>query len=379
MNKPRVCHIVHYLWGFHTGGLENGVVNLINHLPADRFRHTIVAQCGFDPVFFQRIQTQNCQIVDLQKQPGHDLGLHWRLFKLLRQLRPDVFHSRNLSAMEGQFAAWLARVPLRVHGEHGWDMNDLGGTNKRYQQLRRTLAPFVHRFIALSAEAEQYLQQTIGIHPTAVERICNGVDLSRFTDAAPAQDLPAYPAPAKSLVFGTVGRLASVKNQQLLLRAFALLCQQYPASALQLLLVGDGAERDNLAQLAAELSIQSQVCFAGNRADVPALMALMDVFVLPSLAEGISNTILEAMAAGLPVIASRVGGNPELQPAELALSHLFASGDVQALASCMAQYIKQPDLLSQHSELVKKHCQNQFSLATMVNRYQAVYLNHAKE
>lgn len=379
MNKPRVCHIVHYLWGFHTGGLENGVVNLINHLPAERFRHTIVTQCGFDPVFLRRIQTQNCQIVDLQKQPGHDLGLHWRLFKLLRQLRPDVFHSRNLSAMEGQFAAWLARVPLRVHGEHGWDLNDLGGINQRYQQLRRALAPFVHRFIALSVEAEQYLQQTIGINPTAVERICNGVDLSRFTDAVPAQDLPAYPAHAETLVYGTVGRLAGVKNQQLLLRAFALLCQQYPASPLQLLLVGDGAERDNLAQLAAELSIQSQVCFAGNRADVPALMALMDVFVLPSLAEGISNTILEAMAAGLPVIASRVGGNPELQPAEFALSHLFASGDVQALASCMAQYIKQPDLLSQHSELVKKHCQNQFSLATMVNRYQAVYLNHAKE
>lgn len=379
MMTPQVCHIVHYLWGFHTGGLENGVVNLINRLPPERFRHTIVTQCGFDPVFFQRIQTQNCQIIDLDKQPGHDLGLHWRLYKILRQLRPDVFHSRNLSAMEGQLAAWLARVPLRVHGEHGWDMNDLGGSNRRYQQLRRLLAPFVHKFIALSVEAEQYLQQSIGIKAQRIQRICNGVDLSRFDEPAPATDLPSYPAPDHTLVFGTVGRLAGVKNQQLLLRAFALLCQQYPLKPLRLLLVGDGAERAALTQLAAELAISSQVCFAGNRADVPALMALMDVFVLPSLAEGISNTILEAMAAGLPVIASRVGGNPELQPAQLAASHLFSSNDVQALATCMAQYIDHPALLVQHSQLVKKHCQNQFSLATMVSRYQAVYLNHAKE
>lgn len=379
MTNATVCHIVHYLWGFHTGGLENGVVNLINRLPADRFRHTIITQCGFDPQFCQRIQTPNCQIIDLQKQPGHDLALHWRLYRLLRQLRPDVFHSRNLSAMEGQLAAWLARVPLRIHGEHGWDMNDLGGSNRRYQQLRRLLAPLVHTFIALSVEVEQYLRQTIGIAAPRIRRICNGVDLSRFADAQPAQDLPAYPAPADTLVFGTVGRLAGVKNQQLFLRAFALLKQRYPAHPVRLLLVGDGVERDTLQQLAAELCIVPQVCFAGNRADVPALMALMHVFVLPSLAEGISNTILEAMAAGLPVIASRVGGNPELQPAELAGSHLFASNDADALALCMAQYIDQPALLAQHSELVKKHCQNQFSLATMVNRYQAVYLNHAKE
>lgn len=378
MTQPTI-HIVHYLWGFHTGGLENGVVNLINQLPAARFRHTIITQCGYDPQFFARITSQNCDILDLQKQPGHDIGLHWRLYQALRRLKPDVFHSRNLSAMEGQLAAALARVPLRLHGEHGWDMTDLGGSNLRYQQLRRLLKPLVHHFIALSGEAEQYLTDKIRVAPTRVSRICNGVDLRRFDNPEPAADLRHWAADC--LVFGTVGRQAAVKNQQLLVAAFAQLCQQHSTAAakLRLLLVGDGAERASLQQQVAQSGLAAQVLFAGNRSDVPALMALMNVFVLPSLAEGISNTILEAMAAGLPVIASDVGGNPELLPAELCASHLFKSNDVTALTAGMALYLDQPALLHAHSALVKKHCQNQFSLATMVSRYQSVYLLKTKD
>jgi len=367
-------HIVHYLWGFHTGGLENGVVNLINQLPQQRFRHTIVTQCGYDPVFFQRITHPNCSIVDLAKQPGHDLALHWRLYRLLRQLKPDVFHSRNLSAMEGHLAACLARVPLRIHGEHGWDMTDLGGSNVRYQKLRRLLKPLVHHFIALSSEAEQYLLKTIQVAPAKVSRICNGVDVRRFDQPTAASGL--VDRPEDCLVFGTVGRLVSVKNQQLLISALALLLAQYPqqAARIRLLLIGDGALRQELEQQAKAMGLADIVYFAGNRSDVPATMALMDVFVLPSLAEGISNTILEAMAAGLPVIASDVGGNPELLPTELCASHLFPSNDAAALCQRMALYVREPKLLAAHSSLVKKHWQNQFSLATMVSRYQAVYL-----
>jgi len=377
-SKQHQLHIVHYVWGFHTGGLENGVVNLINHLPEGLYRHSIICQKGYDPAFFARIRTPNVAIFDIAKQDGTDLALFWRLAKLLRQLKPDVFHSRNLSTMEGQLIAALLRIPLRVHGEHGWDVSDIGGTNRRYQKLRRMLKGFVHQFVALSSEAEHYLTAVIGVSQQCVHRICNGVDLSRFDKNGATVDyqqtLPWRFQPSQ-LVFGTVGRMAAVKNQQLLLEAFILLCQRYPdrAADLGLLLVGDGALRQSLEQRAIAANVQHAVVFAGNSNNVPLMLSQMQVFVLPSLAEGISNTILEAMASGLPVIASKVGGNPELLLPVHHSSHLFESNNVEQLADCMALYIKHPERYPQDSVLVKKHCQNNFSLDSMVLRYHQLY------
>lgn len=395
LNKPQPLtpqaqqtplHIVHYVWGFHTGGLENGVVNLINHLPAQAYKHSIICQKGYDPQFFARIQAPNVAIFDIAKKEGTDIALFWRLAKLLWRLKADVFHSRNLSTMEGQLVAALLQVPLRVHGEHGWDVGDLGGTNPKYQKLRRLLKGFVHQFVALSSEAELYLQQKIGVASHNIHRICNGVDLQKFavqsqtqaqsqtgtTTAATAQP---WQFSSKDFVFGTVGRMAAVKNQQLLLDAFIELCRRYPekADVLKLLLVGDGALRQMLEQKTIAASLQQAVIFAGNSSNVPLMLSQMQVFVLPSLAEGISNTLLEAMAAGLPVIASRVGGNPELIVPEHQHSHLFASNNVGELADCMALYIKNSERYQEDSALVKKHCQNNFSLDSMVQKYHGLY------
>jgi len=368
-------HIVHYVWGFHTGGLENGVVNLINHLPKGQYRHSIVCQKGHDPQFFNRIQAPDVAIYDLAKQEGTDLALFWRLAKLLRQLKPDVFHSRNLSTMEGQLIARLLRVKLRIHGEHGWDVGDIGGTNTRYQQLRRWLKGCVHQFVALSTEAQHYLIDTIGVASARVHRICNGVDVGRFAQEAINNEPLPWQFSKEHWVFGTVGRMATVKNQPLLLEAFIELCQRYPekAAGLRLLLVGDGVLVPALKSRAAEARLTDAVIFAGNSSNVPLMMSQMDVFVLPSLAEGISNTILEAMAAGLPVIASNVGGNPELILPAHQHSHLFESNNSTMLADCMALYLENPGRYQQDSELVKQHCQNNFSLATMVQRYHQLY------
>lgn len=377
--QPPVIHIVHYVWGFHTGGLENGIVNLINRLPAAQYRHSIVCQKGHDPVFFARISHPATQVYHLDKQDGLDLALHWRLLQLLRQLKPDVFHSRNLSTMEGQLVAALLGVPLRIHGEHGWDVNDLAGSNQKYQRIRRWVKPLVHQFVALSTEAEAYLQHRIGVPPARLQRICNGVDVDKFAQAAISKAAPepalAQPLHSDDLVFGTVGRMAVVKNQQLLLEAFILLWQQFPAwqTRLKLLLVGDGSERASLVQRAEQAGVHAAVIFAGNRTDIPVLMAQMKVFVLPSLAEGISNTILEAMAAGLPVIASRVGGNPELIHPAHQLSHLFDSNNTMQLCQAMALYLQDPARQASDSALVKKHCQNNFSLDTMVDKYHRLY------
>ncbi len=369
-------HITHLLWHFSTGGLENGLVNLINHLPEQQFQHSIITLTGHDPDFAARIKTANVQLYSLNKSNGHDWAIFARLNRLLQTLQPDVLHSRNLATLELQTVGWWQKVPLRLHGEHGWDSYDVGGSNKKYRLLRRLLKPFVHRFICLSSESEQYLRQLIKLPANKVQRICNGVETQKYIGASPADiQLPAGVTAAQPFIFGSVGRLAAIKNQALLIRAFALLLQQQPQyrSRCALLLVGDGPCRTELEQLRDSLTLQDNLIFTGNREDIPQLMQRIDVFVLPSLAEGISNTLLEAMAAGTPVIATNVGGNPDLLPQQLQPSNLVASNNPEQLMTAMLRYLQQPDALFSDAELVKNHCHQHFSIDTMVQRYQELY------
>ena len=141
MAAPLVVHIIHRL---AIGGLENGLVNLINHMPAERYRHAIV--CMTQSTDFRlRIKSNAVAVHELHKQPGHDFGLYFRLWRLLRTLRPAVVHTRNIGTLECQCIALLAGVPARVHGEHGRDMNDIDGRNATYLRLRKIFRPLISR------------------------------------------------------------------------------------------------------------------------------------------------------------------------------------------------------------------------------------------
>lgn len=376
-------HIAHVVWHFSTGGLENGLVNLINHLPAQHYQHSIITLTGYDPVFAKRITQANVRFYHLHKRAGHDWRIFTALNKLLKQLQPDVLHSRNLTSIELQCVGWWRNIPLRVHSEHGWDTVDVGGSNKKYQWLRRLLKPFIHQFVCLSSESEQYLLEKIAVPANQVRRICNGVDIARFTEAqATCFTLPAnIKSGSNPIVFGTVGRLASIKNQTFLLQAFARLLQQHPnfKPKTMLVIVGDGPDRLSLEQLSHDLEIASNLLFLGNRSDIAAVMQRLDVFVLPSLAEGISNTILEAMASATPVIATAVGGNIDLFPAALQPSNLIEVNNIQQLVKAMLGYLNSEQRIKTDGLIFQNHCQQHFSLATMVKRYQALYQLSGKD
>ena len=135
--------IVHVVYRFDVGGLENGVVNLINRLPAQSWRHAVVSLTDVDPAFAARISRSNVRFIALHKAPGHAVRLYPRLVALLRELKPAIVHTRNLAALEATLPAWIAGVPARLHGEHGRDIGDLDGSNVRYQRVRRLYRPFV--------------------------------------------------------------------------------------------------------------------------------------------------------------------------------------------------------------------------------------------
>ncbi|MGB0987071.1 MAG: TIGR03088 family PEP-CTERM/XrtA system glycosyltransferase [Pseudoalteromonas spongiae] len=370
-------HIAHVLHAFATGGLENGVVNIINRLPEQEYHHSIICVTDHDEQFFQRITTQNVAIYDLHKPAGNNPKWLFNCWRLLKQLKPDICHTRNLSAIEAQLPAWLAGVNYRIHGEHGWDVSDLGGTNVKYQKLRKLFKPLVHQYIGLSSESINYLTHKINVSGSKINHICNGVDIDKFSaeKVAPIADLPESFKGQDKLIFGTVGRLAEVKNQTYLLSAFIELWQANPQhhNKLRLLIVGEGGLRTKLENMISQAGLEEAVYLAGLRKDIPALMTQMNVFVLPSLAEGISNTILEAMASGLPVIATQVGGNPDLIHPEHQNSHLVAINQAKQLASAMQQYLDSPEQLTHDSALVKDYCHQQFSIERMVANYHQVY------
>ena len=359
--------IMHVLFRFSIGGLENGLVNLINGLDRARYRHVIVCLADYDATFLQRLEVADVEIHALHKRSGQDLRVWWRMWQLLRAVRPDILHTRNFVTLEYQLLAAVAGVRGRVHGEHGWDVQDLDGSKRKYRLARRVLGHCVQHFIALSKDLERYLLRDVGIAARKVVQIYNGVDQQRFAS------VPARAADAP-LIIGSVGRMKAVKNQTLLCRAFIdLLARRAQLiGAVKLKLVGDGPLRSECAALVAAAGCDAEVEFVGDSARVAADLGSMDIFVLPSLAEGISNTILEAMASGLPVIATAVGGNPELVVDGVS-GALVASDDCVGLSRALEVYIDDVALRHRHGAQGRALVEERYGLPRMLGDYDKVY------
>ena len=370
--RPLVVHVLHR---FDVGGLENGVVNLINHMPTERFRHAVVALTEIGPIR-ARVQRDDVQYFALNKPPGHGVRVLPRFVEILRNLAPAVVHTRNIGTLEMQIGAAWAGVPARVHGEHGWDVSDPQGTNSRYRLVRRLHRPFVHRWVGLSHEICSYLSGKVGVPQHRVQRICNGVDMRRFHPAEDGRvDLSGAPwSGSDAFVVGTVGRLQPIKDQVTLALAFARAVALSPLARqrLRLAIIGDGPLRANVSAALQDAGVHSLAWLAGERSDVPQVMHSLDLFVLPSLAEGISNTILEAMASGLPIVATRVGGNPELV-ADMECGRLVEAGDVVALAQALLDALHEPKRTRTWGASALERCRRYFSLDAMVAAYTSLY------
>lgn len=369
--RPLIAHV---MYRFDVGGLENGIVNLINHMPEDAYRHAIISMTEITD-FRQRIQRDDVAFIALQKKPGHSLWLYPKLYRLFKEMKPAIVHTRNLGALELAAPAWAAGVPARIHGEHGRDVGDLDGSSKKYQWVRRLYRPFVTYYIALSRDLEQYLTRVVGMARLRVVQIYNGVDAERFSPALQRQPIKGCPfVDANEWILGTVGRMQTVKNQVDLAKAFALAIQMEPAlkPVLRLVMVGGGPLREEAIAILEQAGCAGNAWLPGERSDVPDVMRGLDCFVLPSLAEGISNTILEAMACGLPVIATDVGGNSELIEAGKT-GVVVPAGDVPAMAREIIGLAKQREKARTMGLDGRKRVEQTFSMTAMVKQYQDLY------
>jgi sugar transferase (PEP-CTERM/EpsH1 system associated) len=369
--------IVHIVFRLDYGGLENGVVNLVNRLSAaGRFRHAVVVLTEAT-VFATRLR-KDVPVYSLGKREGKDLGAYYRLFRLLRELRPAAVHTRNFGTLDCAFVSFLARVPVRIHGEHGWDVADPDGTSVKHRWLRRVFAPFVHRFVTVSEHLRHWLVRAVGVSASKVVRIWNGVDTERFRPlAAPERawcDAILQREDADgAIVVGSVTRFSAIKDPLNVVDAFVRLrsdlSQHEPP--LRLVMIGDGELRDAAQARLREAGVDRAAWLPGNRDDIPALLQCMDVFVLASLREGVSNTILEAMACGLPIVATATGGTPELIDGDTGL--LVPPGDSVALATAIRRYVVDGALRAEHGRAAAARAAAHFSIAAMVESYGGLY------
>jgi sugar transferase (PEP-CTERM/EpsH1 system associated) len=341
------------------GGLENGVVNVVNGLDAGQFRSSVC--CLQSAGEFAARINGTAEVVEMGLRPGNDWLMPLRLAKLLRSLRVDILHTRNAEPFfYGMAAAWLAGVPVVIHSEHG---RTFPGKPLR-ARVQRYLLSGVSAAFCVSERLKQDLVRELRVEPATFEVIRNGVDTEKFH--APAGERGTS---AAHVMIGSVGRLAAIKNYALLLRAMARLPSVPPW---RLLLIGDGPERPSLQALAAELGLAGRVQFAGHRDDVPQAFRQMDIFVLPSISEGMSNTLLEAMAAGVACLASDVGGNGEIIVPEVS-GLLFPSGDVAMLAAQLGRLVTDPQLRARLARAALNRVNVEFSIAAMLRRYEELY------
>ena len=368
-------HVVHVMYRFDIGGLENGIVNLVNHMAPQAYRHTIVALTEVTD-FRKRIQRDDVEFVSLHKPPGHGVWQYPKLFKLFRRLRPHIVHSRNLAALEVQVPAWAAGVPIRIHGEHGRDVGDLDGSNVTYQRVRRFYRPFVHHYMALSRDLADYLVQKVRVPRDAITQVYNGVDTERFRPALDGpQPIEGCPFdPSQHWLVGTVGRMQAVKDQVMLAHAFvqALVLAPDLKARLRLVMVGEGPLRAQARSVLDAAGVAHLAWLPGERSDVANIMRGLHAFALPSLAEGISNTILEAMASALPVLATAVGGNADLVEAGKT-GHIVLAADPNAMAQHLVGLCSGPEHARAMGEAGRQRVLAHFSMQAMVSTYQAVY------
>jgi len=390
MRPYKVIHVITRL--DRGGSAQNTLLTAMGH---DRSRFEPVVVAGMpgcrDAQGGMPATEENCRRLDktgvrwhlvssLRRRlnPVRDLLALWNLLALLRRERPDIVHTHTSKAgMLGRLAAWLAGVPVVVHTPHGHVFYGHFGrvASWAFRRMEKAFAARTTRLIALTeAERDEHLKCRVG-RPEQFAVVPSGVDLERFRRVAAAaltadRRPPGFDLPPDAVVVGSVGWLTTVKGHRYLIEALGRLRPFH--SRLYCVIVGAGELLDELQALAAARGLSDSVRFLGLRHDVPECLAAMDVFVLPSLNEGMGRALVEAMAAGRPVVATRVGGVPAL------IQHqsnglLVPPGNAVALANALDELLRKPDWAQELGAAASASIDDRFGAGEMVQAVDAVY------
>lgn len=361
---PRVLHVVRRLC---FGGLEVGVINLVRHL--DRLGFPQAVCCLEDRGELADRLPESTPLWTCaegrrpQRIPRTAAGY-------IRAWGPDIIHARNTGAWIDAALAWFVagRRGQLAFSFHGWSRPDR--MPRRQAFLMRQLARVTPAMAAVSAEAARQFADETDIPPGRFTVLESGVDVDRFRP-------PEVPGGGRRLVLGCVSRMDPIKAHDVLIEAFAQVVAG-GARDLELRFLGDGPTRAGLERQARDRGIADRVRFLGMRLDVPEQLRELDAFVLSSRREGRPTSIMEALASGLPVVASRVGSIPDLV-ADGHTGLLFEPGDVAGLARAIGAIADDPSLRRRLGEEARRFALTELSAARMAERYAAFYRGVARK
>jgi glycosyltransferase involved in cell wall biosynthesis len=354
INRP--IRVVHIVIALEIGGLEMVVASLARQL-GRRFQLHVICLEGLGPIA-SRFEHSEVAVECIGRPDTSIAGSVIRLRRRLKALRPDVIHTHNEKAhIRGALATlgWW-RAPALVHTRHG-ESRAAG-----WAALANRLAVWRSGFLISVSEQASALSRAEGAPSHRVRVIRNGIDVIR-------QDGTINREPVRSRVVA-VGRLTPVKDLPTLLRAARIVADANPSFRLDV--VGDGPSRLALERLRRELHLERQVTFHGARDDVRGVLSEAKLFVQSSLSEGISLTLLEAMAEGVPIVATHVGGNPEVVDHGVT-GLLVAPASPEWLAAAMLTILENPRLAQRMSDAARTRAERCFDVRQMAASYEALY------
>lgn len=373
-SPPSNCPYItvgHVLHAFTVGGEERELLNIVSYGDKARFRHVIIALTVAGD-FANGLDSERCKVIELRKKPGNDIRLPFRIAAILRNSRADVLHARGWSTMvEAALASRMAKMKGSIYAFHGKTIEEFDRISFKRRIAEGIVARLYDRVVTLNNQMRMDLATECCLAPNKIHVIHNGIDMDVFHPCMDKRALrQQYGLPLNRFIIGNVARLDPVKNHQAVLRALGRLRHQDARPFF--LLVGEGPQRSILQKEVERLDLTEDVMFFGHSNTVSDLLNCMDLYVQSSFYEGASHTLVEAMACGLPVIATNVGGTADLigQSQE---GVLFPSDDDQALANLIRELQHDGDRRSNMEGRARKRAVALYSVKRMVQSYETLY------
>jgi sugar transferase (PEP-CTERM/EpsH1 system associated) len=368
MVNSKLINIAHVIPAMNVGGREKVVIDILKQLDRTKFNIEVVC-LGDKGGLYDEFESTDLPIHFFKKKAGFRPKLFIELKKHFTKHQYDIVHSHNPgSFIYTAIGAELARIPMIINSEHGYSYD--------ITFRKRLFESFLMNIIDLTLTVSDDLCKKILNRPfvkqSKVKRLYNGIPVEKFLhDVQKRKEIRNFLNVGETtLLIGTIGRLVKVKDHKTLIRSFKIVHQTFPDS--KLVIVGEGTRKNELFDLSNQLGLSSEIIFTGTRDDISCILSGLDVFVLSSISEGISITLLEAMAAGLPVVATSVGGNVEIVEDHFS-GLLVLPKSPQLMAKALIFMIQNVSKREKFGDTGKKTVMQKFNIKKMIENLEAIY------